>query len=127
MQKSAKLRDFLLSVYQTSSDRYLDFWERHLSQHDGVLVIGTDPSEWWVGYETTLDAIRPQIKAMAGLVLEGNPQAWVEGTVGWFADEQKWKWPNGAVTPVRWTGVCCLDDGEWKIVQSHVSRGVPDR
>ena len=81
---------------------------------------------WWAGYAAIVDAVRPQMRAMAGSSMEGDPQAYVEGTVGWFADQVQWKLPNGAVIPARLTGVCIKEEGEWKYLQTHFSIGVPN-
>jgi hypothetical protein len=126
MEKSDELRNFVLSSYKAMLNGDVDWWERHLSQSDGALVIGTDPNEWWAGYATIVNATTPQIEAMAGSVIEGDPQAYVEGTVGWYADNVQWRLPNGTVLSARLTGVCIKEDGEWKFLQSHFSIGVPN-
>ena len=63
---------------------------------------------------------------LAGSVIEGDPQAYVEGTVGWYADNIEWKLPNGTVISARLTGVCHKENGDWKQVQSHCSIGIPN-
>ena len=89
-------------------------------------MIGTDPSEWWEGSATILKVLESQAEALTGLTVEGDPQAYAEGTVGWYADNVKWRLPNGAVISARFTGVCNKESGEWKIVQSHASIGIPN-
>lgn len=126
MQESAELRDFLHRFYAMTSKKTFGLWQDHLSQQEGVLMVGTDPNEWWEGYATILEAIQPQLESLAGSTCEGDLKAYVEGTVGWFADDLKWNLPNGAVLPARLTGVCHREDGDWKIVQWHLSLGVPD-
>jgi len=126
MQKSNELRDVILNGYKAMGNGDIGWWERHLSKGAGAVMIGTDPSEWWAGYASILDAVRPQVKALAGSVMEGDPQAYVEGTVGWYADQVQWKLPNGSVLSARVTGVCTKEEGEWKFLQSHFSIGVPN-
>jgi len=126
MEASVELRDFLHSFYSMTSVESFALWEQHLSQHEGVLMIGTDPNDWWEGYATILETIQPQLESLAGSSCEGNLRAYVEGTVGWFADNLVWNLPNGAILPARLTGVCHKEDGDWKIVQWHLSLGVPD-
>ena len=126
MEKSTEIRDFVLSSYKSMLDGDVLFGEHHMSQRGDVLVIGTDPNEWWEGYETVLEVLKPQVEALAGSVLEGDPQAYVEGSVGWFADNVQWKLPSGAVLAARLTGVCHKEGGDWKIVQWHWSIGVPN-
>jgi hypothetical protein len=126
MEKSNELKNFILSGYKAMMNGDVGWWERHLSQSDGALMIGTDPDEWWSGYAAILRAIKPQVEGMAGSIIEGDPQAYVEGTVGWYADSIEWKLPNGVVVSARVTGVCTKEDGEWKFLQSHFSIGVPN-
>jgi hypothetical protein len=126
MEKSTEIGDFVLNSYKSMLDGDVRFGERHMSQRDDLLVIGTDPNEWWEGYATVLEVLRPQTEALAGSVIKGDPQAYVEGSVGWFADNVEWKLPNGALLSARLTGVCHKEDGDWKIVQWHWSIGVPN-
>ena len=105
MEKSSEIRDFVLSSYAAMLNGDFGWWERHLSQQDGVLMIGTDPDEWWTGYAAILRVTRPQVAALTGSTFEGDPQAYVEGTVGWCADNGRWQLPNGAVLP---TGECAV-------------------
>jgi hypothetical protein len=126
MGKSNELRNFVLSGYKAMRNGDVGWWERHLSQREGALMIGTDPDEWWAGYAVILQAVKPQVEGMAGSIIEGDPQAYVEGTVGWYADSIEWKLPNGVVVSARVTGVCTKEDGEWKFLQSHFSIGVPN-
>ena len=127
MEQSTELRDFVLSSYQARQrGTAVDFWERHLSQQDGVLVIGTDPDEWWLGYTAILEMAKSGDGGLEVSTIESDPQAYAEGTVGWFADNFEWKLPNGAAIAARLTGVCHKEDGDWKIVQMHVSIGIPN-
>lgn len=126
MKKSNELRNLVLSGYKAMQDGDVGWWERHLSQSGGALMIGTDPNEWWAGYAAIREAVRSQVEGLAGSTIEGDPQAYVEGTVGWYADNIRWKLPNGAVLAARVTGVCTEENGEWKFLQSHFSIGVPN-
>jgi hypothetical protein len=126
MEKSNELKDFILNGYKAMRDGDVDWWERHLSKREGALMIGTDPHEWWAGHATIAKVTQQQIEAMAGSIIEGDPQAYVEGTVGWYADNVRWKLSNGRVLSARLTGVCTKEEGEWKILQSHFSIGVPN-
>ena len=126
MEKSDELRNFVLSSYKAMLNGDYSFWERHLSQREGVLTIGTDPNEWWAGHTTILKALKPQVEGTAGSTITGDPQAYVEGRVGWYADRIEWKLPNGAVISARFTGVCTKENGDWKMVQSHCSIGIPN-
>jgi hypothetical protein len=126
MKKSSELRDLILRLYDAMRDGDIDAWESLQSSQDGVLSIGTDPDEWWAGYDTITKVTRAQMVGLAGSKMEGDPQAYVEGTVGWYADNVTWTIPSGTVIRARITGVCHKEDGEWKFVQTHISIGVPN-
>jgi ketosteroid isomerase-like protein len=100
--------------------------ERAFSRGDGVLAIGTDPSEWWVGHAAIIQAFDAQF-ARSGTrrVVSGELSTFVEGTVGWAADRRAVRLADGRKLTVRETFVFHKEDGEWKIVQMHASLAVP--
>ena len=51
MKQSAELRELTLSLYRAMQQANMGFIGDQFSQEEGVLVIGTDPDEWWLGYE----------------------------------------------------------------------------
>jgi hypothetical protein len=122
VEKSNELRDFVLSSYKAMLNGDFGF----LSQRDDVLMIGTDANEWWTGYATLLKILTPQMEALAGSTMEGDPQAYVEGTVGWVADQVKMVLPDGTELQIRLTAVYHKEDNDWKGVQWHWSIGVPN-
>jgi hypothetical protein len=66
-------------------------------------------------------------QAQAGIrTIDGDPQAYREGSVGWVMDQPKFHLPNGTQLPMRWTGVFHQENGAWKLVQGHASFGVPN-
>ena len=128
MESSTELRDLMLRFYQalTASDR--PFLEQIISHQPGVLNIGTDPKEWWSGYDTFLQVAEAQFQEMGGSahIVGANPQAYHEGSVGWVADRASLELSDGTQLPFRITAVFHLEDGAWKLVQSHYSIGVPN-
>ncbi len=54
----------------------------------------------------------------------GDPEAYVEGSVGWVADQATLTLPDGGELRLRFTGVLHREDGECRFVQSHGSLGV---
>ncbi len=52
MERSDELRDLYLRSCEAQSSSDYAFFERCFSQSDGVLAVGTDPSEWWTGYSS---------------------------------------------------------------------------
>ena len=62
-----------------------------------------------------------------GLRVEaGDLRAWEEGSVGWLSDTPSFVLPDGTAIRTRTTAVMRREDGDWKLVQAHVSVGVPD-
>lgn len=128
MESSTELRDLMLRFYQslTAGDR--TFLEQTISHQPGVLNIGTDPKEWWSGYDTFLQVAEAQFQEIGGPphIVGADPQAYHEGGVGWVADRPSFELPDGTRLPFRLTAVFHKEEGAWKLVQSHYSIGVPN-
>jgi ketosteroid isomerase-like protein len=125
MIPSTELHDLILQWYKSiSSGDTLGSAERLFSHQDGLLTIGSDPTEWWEGFEAIIGAY--QATASKGdLAIEVDDlQAYSEGTVGWAADRVVLKMPNGVQVHLRHTFVLHQESGEWKIVRAHYSIGV---
>ena len=56
----------------------------------------------------------------------GEPEAYVEGTVGWGMPRPTLTLPNGKTLTPRWGAVFHQEDGQWKLVQLHASVGIPN-
>jgi ketosteroid isomerase-like protein len=126
VERSNELRDVWLDICTAMDTGDIATLERHLSIADDARVIGTDPNEWWSGARIPA-VFREQMDAMGGRMpmRAGDPEAFVEGSVGWVADQAAFALPDGEV-PCRITSVLHRENGEWKLVQTHVSLGVPN-
>ena len=125
MEQSTELKELYLRSCEAQSSGDYSFFERHFSQKDGVLAIGTDPTEWWAGYATITKVFEAQLKEMDGIqILANTPQAYCDGSIGWVADRPTIKLPDGTEMPFRLTAVFQKEQNDWKIVQWHVSTGV---
>ncbi len=128
MQESSELKDLIRGWYESVAKGDITFTERVTSRQPEVLVIGTDPREWWVGYDKIVEVYRAQFEEMgagSGLqFLPGDTKAYSEGDVGWVADQPTVRLPDGHEVPMRVTAVFRREDGEWKVVQLHGSVGV---
>ena len=60
MEQSADLKEHMLRAYEAIAKGDSSSFERHLSRQDGVLVIGTDPQEWWTGQADIMQVLRSQ-------------------------------------------------------------------
>jgi hypothetical protein len=127
MKKSDELRELTLRSYEALTGGGHAFYTATMSQQDGVLAIGSDPSEWWAGYDTITSVFKAQIEEMSGItIIDSDPQTYSDGSVGWSADSFMVRFPDGTEVPFRVTMVFHQEQGEWKIVQWHGSIGIPN-
>jgi len=127
MEQSTELKELYLRSCEAQSSGDYSFSERHFSQKDGVLAIGTDPTEWWAGYATITRVFKAQLKETGGFqILADTPQAYRDGSIGWVAGRPTLKLPDGTEIPVRLTAVFQKEQNGWKIVQWHFSIGIPN-
>lgn len=125
MERSPELKELMLRFYDAVSAGDLSFMDRWVSSQPEVLLIGTDPNEWWTDLAVAREVFKAQ--ARAGIkAVPGDIVAFREGTVGWVADRPKFLLADGTETSFRWTAVLKQDGGEWKMVQGHASIGVPN-
>jgi len=125
MEQSSDLNELYFRSCEAMSSGDHSFFERHFSQKDGVLAIGTDPSEWWTGYDTITRVFKAQLKEAGGFqILANTPQAYRDGSIGWIASRPTLKLPDGKEMPLRLTAVFQKEQNGWKIVQWHFSAGI---
>jgi len=127
MNPSAEIRDAVLRFYEAVATGDVSTLERLISRERGVLAIGSDPNEWWAGYDAIQQAFKAQFQETgARQVHPGDLNAFVEGTVGWAADRRTMRLASGKELTIRETMLFHQEDGEWKLVQFHASVAVPN-
>jgi len=127
MEPSTELKELVLRTYEAMGNGDTTFYDHHLSHQEGVLIIGSDPNEWWIGYDTITQVFKAQMREMGGVsCLPGDPQAYRMGDVGWVADRPRFRLPDGTELPVRMSIVFVKEDAEWKVIHQHISIGVPN-
>ncbi len=127
MEQSGELRDLAVRFYEAVNAGDFSLVERHVSRQEGAVFVGTDPNEWWEGYEALVEAMRAQEEAIGGdgpQIVPEQIQAYREGSVGWVVDRDTFRLPNGKEVPFRTTFLFLQEDGEWKLVHAHASVGV---
>jgi hypothetical protein len=126
LEHSDELRDLTLRLYEAEATGDISFIERHFSLQQGAVYIGSDPNEWWEGFEAFVEAMRTQSEAMGGMqIVSGQLQAYREGSVGWSIDRDAFfRLADGTEIPFRNTCVFHQEDGEWKLIHGHTSIGV---
>ena len=122
MEPSEEIRRVVHRWLVANRDGDVDAVMVRISEHSGLLAIGTDPGEWWHGPERAV--WRRQIEESGGFPLSwGEIEAWEEGTVGWAGMAMKLGAVDGEgpSSQARATYVLHLEAGEWKLVQVHWS------
>jgi adenylate cyclase len=126
MQRSPELLELLTTFYRAAKASDLRAIESLISHSGSALIIGTDPQEWWSGYDDIRRVFIAQTEEMGGLPISaGDPVAYAEGTMGWIADRSTLTLPDGNME-VRVSFVAHQEDGTWKLVHGHISIGVPN-
>jgi adenylate cyclase len=126
VEHSDELRDLTLRLYEAEATGDLSFIDRHVSRQEGAVYIGSDPNEWWEGFEAFVEAMRAQSEAMGEMqIVAGQLQAYREGSVGWSIDRDAlFRLADGTEIPFRNSCVFHQEDGEWKLIHGHTSIGV---
>jgi uncharacterized protein (TIGR02246 family) len=96
-----------------------------LSERPGAVHIGTDADEWWTS-EQIVDAVAAAGGADEIQAVADDVDIHVQGDVAWVEGRGRFTTAGGGERPVRMTGVFVREDGQWKVVQSHASIGVPN-
>ena len=121
MQSSEALRETVISFYDRFSANDLASFDGLVS-HEAALFIGTADDEWFADREKLRSGF-----GLEGLRIEGHdPQGWEEGPMGWVSDRPTMHAPGIGAIRTRFTGVFRREKGQWKLVMSHFSVGVPD-
>jgi ketosteroid isomerase-like protein len=96
-----------------------------LSQRADAVHIGTDAEEWWTGKQVA-DAAAASPGGDDILASADDIDVHIHGDVAWAEGHGRFTNASGGERPVRMTGVLVREDGQWKVVQSHASIGVPN-
>jgi class 3 adenylate cyclase len=91
-----------------------------VSEHPGLVLIGSDPNEWWQGPEAHLVFEHRQGGEAVGSLKSVEIDAWEEGSCGWAAAKAEVEF-GGVTHETRVTCVLHLERGDWKVVQGHFS------
>ena len=124
MEPSEEIRRVIHRWMVANSEGDADAVMGKVSEHPGILAIGTDADEWWHGHERAV--WRHQLKETGGFPITWDEiEAWEEGTVGWAGARITFEGPLESFAS-RGTWVLHLERGEWKIVQVHWSLPKPN-
>lgn len=138
MRESPELREYAARLFQAAANGGEAALLAALSHEPGVLVIGTDPAEWWSGYDRiaqVLTTAPEDYDTTGGEMADVQVLAYEAGAVGWAACRGRATFPGQVPIPLRVTLVCEREPAEavepagevaWRVVQWHVSIGVPN-
>jgi hypothetical protein len=124
MQRSESIERAARDFYGGLDGGDVKALEGLISADDGVLVIGTDPAEWWDSRAKIMRAFEAQVAEMKDFTFRpGDIQGFEAGDTGWFADRGEIVTPDGSTIAIRLTGAAVRDGEGWRFVQLHVSVG----
>jgi ketosteroid isomerase-like protein len=105
----------------------IDHIDRTTSREPGVVAIGSDPGEYSRERDQIIELMRQSTPEVGMHIHAGIDEirGYEDGDVGW-ADGTGSFTRDGDSVSVRFTGVARREDGEWRIVQTHASIGVPN-
>ena len=92
------------------------------STDPATLVIGSDPTEWWIGHDAIINAFKSQLQLSgARRIIPGDLQTFSHGTFGWAADRRSMRLQSGQDLTIRETFIFHKAAGKWRIIQMHAS------
>ncbi|MGH3193993.1 MAG: nuclear transport factor 2 family protein [Streptosporangiaceae bacterium] len=95
-----------------------------LAAEPGVLLVGTDPAEWWADPDDLRRVVQAQSTELQGATAKvTHSEAWVHREVGWAAVRTDAAFPDGSAAMLRITATLARRASTWKIVQCHMSVG----
>ena len=125
MERSTAIEDRTREIYAALARGDAAAMSDFYSQQDGVLVIGTDPQEWWSGHDTIAKIWEAQLGELGSIGVEdAEPRGYAAGDAGWVADRPTLVIGGDTRLPLRITGVYTRESGDWKVAQWHASIGV---
>jgi hypothetical protein len=125
MEQSGEVREFLSSLIETfGTARMGSAIAEAVAAEPGVLMVGTDPAEWWDDPGELRRAMQAQSAELQGVAAKvSHAEGWVQGEVGWGAVKADVAFPDGSAAVMRITATLARRPGGWKIVQCHASVG----
>lgn len=116
-------------------DRFWAGWEAldadaslaAVADDPGVIFIGTDADEYWVGRDAMIRPFRAMVAAFDEERVrwaDGDPVVEVRGDVGWVVGRASVSVRTGAevvTSAMRATFILEHADGDWRIVHAHFS------
>ena len=123
MQRSPEIEAMVRAAAAPGADPQLTL--SMFSAEPDSTFIGTDPDEWWRGPAEIARAFQGDDSEQSGSARLDDVEAYEEGSVGWMVS--RGSFTDGSVrVGYRCTAMLHREQGGWKVIQSHVSVGVPN-
>ena len=128
MEQSTELLNAAHRLFEAVSERDFAAIEAMISQHEGVLIIGSDPNDWFRGRDAFMNGLKSELNENAGKVTFDitDAKAYAEGSAGWFGGKVSMVFQDGSRIPFRCTLAFHHKDNHWEITQWHFSIAVPN-
>ena len=126
MEESEEIKNLILEAVKAYEQGNADFWVNFLAQQAKTFVIGTDPTEWFIGNEIIFKYLKDDWGARKPFTVDVKEiHAFSEGTMGWGLMKCVYMYNNGSELPLRVNGVFHKESGEWKLVMENFTLAVP--
>ena len=119
--------DAVRALYDALAGSADDWMPELISRDASVVVIGTDPEEWWHGYDAVRDLwSRTRAKYGANRLVPARLLARSLGDLAWATDEPTFGYATGETGALRLTMVFGRSGSGWLLLHLHASIGVPN-
>jgi ketosteroid isomerase-like protein len=110
-------------MYDALNAQDIERFGRFVSDEPDVpVVIGTGGTDWDVGKPAILEMLALQVRDSPGLRFEpGEMRCHEEGDVAWVTERPTLIVPEQGRVVARHTAVLRRENGEWRLVSSHLS------
>ena len=131
--ESDRVKQVISNIYRAFEELDAEKLDAHFSHTDDLIAFGTDWDEKFVGWNQYRDVHKVQFGALKSFKFESRElEVHVSGRVSWVSDRPHWeietKEGERVKNNVRITAVLKKeDDGQWRVVQWHVSVGLSER
>lgn len=124
---SLRIRDWYYAASEGQAEAFLNFFLKD----DRTVYFGTDPGELWYGFdEIEANILNNFRKYGKWTIMSKNLVIQQYGDVATFTDDVELSVrhrENSIAEEARVSGALVRSDGEWKIVQAHLSLGIPNK
>jgi ketosteroid isomerase-like protein len=128
MNRSPELEALVAEWFAAASRGDASLVERHVPADAEVMLVGSDPEEWFRGGDAVAAFLKGEVEGSGGnaTFTPSDTIAFEDGDVGWAATRVTITLPDGKHISPRWTSVFRRRDGIWTFVQTHASIAIPN-